>query len=63
MPFPTRRTLAWLTEFDCVASLLNWASERGPSGVTRIRPIELDTPGKPRFVIPGDRDYPPEGEG
>jgi len=58
LPFPTIKNLQALAEFNTVDALVEWARRKARNGIERIRPVEIVCEGKPRFVIPGDRDYP-----
>lgn len=58
LPFPTIRNLKILSEFDSVDALIDWASNRVSNGIDRIRPVQIEINGKPRWAIPGDRGYP-----
>jgi 8-oxo-dGTP pyrophosphatase MutT (NUDIX family) len=62
LPFPTLRILRALSEFTSVAALFDWAYARTREGIERIRPMKIELNGKPKFVIPGDPDYPRSGE-
>ena len=63
LPYPTTRTLEWLAAHDSVASLKAWADSRVSDGIDKVRPMWITTDGKPRWVIPGDTDYPDGGDG
>jgi len=62
LPFPTRTNLKRISEFRTVDDLLSWASAQAAEGIAKIRPVILRDNGKIRFVIPGDRDYPEDGD-
>ncbi|MFQ6003952.1 MAG: hypothetical protein ACE5OQ_00480 [Woeseia sp.] len=62
LPFPTLTTLKSLSEIATVEKLLRWANTRAENGIQKIRPVILQDNDKTRFVIPGDPDYPKEGD-
>ncbi|MFQ5548630.1 MAG: hypothetical protein ACE5FV_10080 [Woeseia sp.] len=62
LPFPTRTTLKSLSEIATVEKLLRWANARAEKGIQKIRPVILEVNGNKRFVIPGDPDYPKDGD-
>ena len=62
LPFPTLSTLKKISEFRTVDELLGWASAQATEGIAKIRPVILRDDGKTRFVIPGDPDYPEDGD-
>jgi len=61
LPFPTRSNLKVLSGFGTVTDLTRWAATMVATGVQKTRPIILKDSGNKRFVIPGDPDYPPDG--
>ena len=62
LPFPTLSNLKKISEFRTVDELLGWASAQATEGIAKIRPVILRDDGKTRFVIPGDPDYPEDGD-
>jgi len=62
LPFPTLINLKKLSEFGSVDELLRWSAIQAVAGVDKIRPVALKKSGKTRFVIPGDPDYPQDGD-
>jgi len=62
LPFPTVVNLRNIAQYNTVASLLSWASAQTKRGVAKIRPVILKEKGRVRFVIPGDADYPEDGD-
>jgi len=62
IPFPTLTNLRKLSEFGSLDELLCWSAAQAAAGVDKIRPVALQESGKPRFVIPGDPDYPEGGD-
>ena len=62
LPFPTRMNLEKLSTFETLEDLLRWASNEAQRGIAKIRPVILEDRGERRFVIPGDPDYPVDGD-
>ncbi len=61
LPFPTRTNLEVLSGFASVDDLTRWAASRADAGVDKIRPVILKDGDSRRFVIPGNPDYPQDG--
>jgi 8-oxo-dGTP pyrophosphatase MutT (NUDIX family) len=62
LPFPTIVNLRNIGEHRTVDALLGWASAQTIAGVAKIRPVILKDKDQVRFVIPGDDDYPDDGD-
>ncbi len=62
LPFPTVRTLKTMCKFNSIDELLDWARERAVKGVEKIRPVPVKVDGKSKWAIPGDPDYPDNGD-
>ncbi len=62
LPFPTIVNLRNIAEHRTVDTLLGWASAQAIAGVAKIRPVILKDKDQVRFVIPGDDDYPDDGD-
>ena len=62
LPFPTLTNLKKISEFRSVNELLRWSVAQAAAGVDKIRPVILKDCGNRRFVIPGDPDYPEDGD-
>ena len=62
LPFPTIVNLRNIAEHRTVDTLLAWASAQATAGVAKIRPVILKDKKQVRFVIPGDAEYPDDGD-
>jgi len=62
LPLPTHTNLKIVSEFGTVDDLLSWASIQAAEEIQKIRPVILKDNGMTRFVIPGDADYPQDGD-
>jgi 8-oxo-dGTP pyrophosphatase MutT (NUDIX family) len=62
LPLPTLTNLKIISGFGSVDDLLSWASTQAADEIQKIRPVILNDNGRTRFVIPGDPDYPQDGD-
>jgi 8-oxo-dGTP pyrophosphatase MutT (NUDIX family) len=62
LPFPTIVNLRNIAEHRTIDALLGWASTQAIAGVAKVRPVILKDKDQVRFVIPGDDDYPDDGD-
>lgn len=62
-PLPTIRNLRNIEHCTSVAALLDWAEARRREGIIKLRPIFIRKDGKTKWVVLGDADYPPGGDG
>lgn len=62
LPLPTLTNLKIISRFGTVDDLLSWASMQAAEEIQKIRPVILKDKDKTRFVIPGDADYPQDGD-
>jgi 8-oxo-dGTP pyrophosphatase MutT (NUDIX family) len=56
--YPTMSTLRDIARYDSVESVIEWARERGKSGVARMLPAFVEIDGKDQVVLPGNPHYP-----
>ena len=63
LPLPTTRILENIEHCTSVAKLLGWAESRRREGIIKLRPIFIRKDGRSKWVVLGDPDYPPGGDG
>lgn len=63
LPLPTTRILENIEHCTSVAKLLGWAESRRREGIIKLRPIFIRKNGRSKWVVLGDPDYPPGGDG
>ena len=63
LPLPTTRILENIEHCTSVAKLLGWAESRRREGIIKLRPIFIRKDGRSKWVVLGDLDYPPGGDG
>ena len=63
LPLPTIRNLKNIEHCTSIDELLDWAESRRREGIIKLRPIFIQKNGKSKWVVLGDADYRPGGDG
>lgn len=63
LPFPTTRNLRNMTDCGSVHELVDWTNSRVAEGIIKLRPVRVGESGKSKWVVLGDAEYPPGGDG
>jgi 8-oxo-dGTP pyrophosphatase MutT (NUDIX family) len=63
LPFPTIRNLRNMIDRGSVQELVDWAHSRVSEGIIKLRPVRVRQNGESKWVVRGDRGYPPGGDG
>ena len=56
--YPTFSTLSEIAPHDSVDAVIEWAREKGKSGVAKLLPAFVEIDGKDQVVLPGSPHYP-----
>ena len=56
--YPTFSTLSDIAQHDTVDAVVEWAREKGRSGIAKLLPAFVEIDGKSQVVLPGNPHYP-----
>lgn len=62
LPFPTKRNLRKMSNFESVDALIRWA-DREALDIMKFRPVRITREGRSMWVVRGDEGYPAAGDG